>query len=141
MLALRSAGSGSANATEKRWRDCRVFRVRFCRTPLVTSKGLYELQIPWAVGRKTICPRFPANEWSLRLGRCGVPLLLLIAFGYASVYIVCACSGCDLRKEPGKCMAVQSAWLSRIGAGILLIFAVVAALCAAIWLPYFLRVG
>jgi pimeloyl-ACP methyl ester carboxylesterase len=34
-------------------------------------------------------------------------------------------------------MAVQPAWLPRIGAGILFIAAVVAALCAAIWLPYF----
>jgi pimeloyl-ACP methyl ester carboxylesterase len=35
-------------------------------------------------------------------------------------------------------MTVQSSWLSRIGAGILFIATVVAALCAAIWLPYFL---
>src|ERR1700690_2798511 len=35
-------------------------------------------------------------------------------------------------------MTVQSEWLPRIGAAILLIVAVVAALCAAIWLPYFL---
>jgi hypothetical protein len=35
-------------------------------------------------------------------------------------------------------MTVQSAWLPRIAAAILLIVAVVAALCAAIWLPYFL---
>ena len=34
-------------------------------------------------------------------------------------------------------MAVQPAWLPRIGAGILFVVAVVAALCAAIWLPYF----
>jgi hypothetical protein len=41
-----------------------------------------------SVGAGTDLPRFPANESSLRLGRCGVPLLLLIAFGYATVYIV-----------------------------------------------------
>jgi pimeloyl-ACP methyl ester carboxylesterase len=35
-------------------------------------------------------------------------------------------------------MTVQSPWLPRVGAGILLIVAVVAALCVAIWLPYFL---
>jgi hypothetical protein len=35
-------------------------------------------------------------------------------------------------------MTVQSAWLSRIGAAILLIVAAAAAGCAAIWLPYFL---
>jgi hypothetical protein len=89
VFARRSDGSGSAKATQKGWRDCRLFRVRFCRTPLVTSKGLYELQIPWqSVELAWICPRFQAKEWSLRLSRCCAPLLLLIAFGYATVYIV-----------------------------------------------------
>src|ERR1700722_14180312 len=35
-------------------------------------------------------------------------------------------------------MTVQSAWLPRTGAAILLIVAIVAAPSAAIWLPYFL---
>jgi len=34
-------------------------------------------------------------------------------------------------------MTVPSRWLPRLGSGILLIFAVIAAVYAAIWLPYF----
>jgi hypothetical protein len=33
------------------------------------------------VGAAVDLPQFPNNECSLRLGRCGVPLLLLIEFG------------------------------------------------------------
>jgi hypothetical protein len=40
-----------------------------------------------SVGARMDLPTFP-GRWSLRLGRCGLQLLLLIAFGYATVYIV-----------------------------------------------------
>src|ERR1700721_453688 len=72
VFARRSDGGGSANATQKGWRDCRVFQVRFYRTPLVTSKGLYKLQIPWAAGRSSrgFAPvsqqRMVAAAWTMR---------------------------------------------------------------------------
>ena len=119
-----------------------MLRSRCSRRALLGSVGriwlherFYELQIPWAVGRSRhgIAPISQQTNGRFRLDRCGVPLLLLIAFGYASPYIVRA--ALRVTKEPG--MAVQPAWLPRIGAGIPSIFAVVAALCAAIWLPYF----
>jgi hypothetical protein len=65
------------------------FGLRFIGRFWLYRKGYMSYKSLWAVGRAgTDLPPFPANEWSLRLGRCGVPLLLLIVFGSATIYIV-----------------------------------------------------